>query len=74
MTVRHFPAPWSSEQWATCFVVSDAQRRPIAHVYFADNPTQRDAAKLLAREEAKKIADSIARLPGLLHSQSEETR
>jgi hypothetical protein len=70
MTERHFPSPWSAEQWATCFVVSDAQRQPIAHVYFADDPTRRAAAKLLAFDEAKQIAENIARLPGLLHKRS----
>lgn len=70
MAERHFPPPWSAEQWATCFVVSDAQRQPIAHIYFADDPTRRTAAKLLARDEAKQIAENIARLSGLLHKQS----
>jgi len=38
--------------------------------YFADDPTRRAAAKLLARDEAKQIAENIARLPGLLPKQS----
>lgn len=66
MADRHFPPPWSAELWATCFVVSDAHKQPIAHVYFADDPTRRVAAKLLARDEAQQIAENIARLPGLL--------
>lgn len=74
MAERHFPSPWSTEQWATCFVVSDAQRQAIAHVYFADDPTRRAAAKLLAFDEAKQIAENIARLPGLLHKQSADAQ
>jgi hypothetical protein len=70
MAERHFPPPWSAEQWATCFVVSDANKQPIAHIYFADDPTQRAAARLLGRDEAKQIAENIARLPGLLYKQS----
>jgi len=70
MAERHFPPPWSAEQWATCFVVSDAHKQPIAHIYFADDPTRRATARLLARDEAKQIAEDIARLPGLLRTRS----
>ena len=64
---RHqFPRPWSVEEWASCFVVKDAAGRSLAHVYFAREPKHREAAKLVARNDAKQIADSIIQLPGLL--------
>jgi hypothetical protein len=61
-----FPLPWSVEEWASCFVVKDAAERTLAHVYFAHDPGHRAAAKLLARNDAKQVADNILQLPGLL--------
>jgi len=71
MDRRQFKPPWSVEEWTSCFVVKDAAGRTLAHIYFADEPAHREAAKLLARNDARKIADSIIQLPGLLHKHAE---
>jgi hypothetical protein len=71
MDRRQFKPPWSVEEWASCFVVKDAAGGTLAHIYFADEPAHREAAKLLARNDARKIADSIIQLPGLLHKHAE---
>ena len=68
MKAPHLPSPWSSEEWATCFVVSDAAGQPLAYVYFSDEPARRAAAKLLTRHDARHVAQHIAQLPSLQHA------
>jgi hypothetical protein len=64
---RRFPPPWTIEELNNaCFVVSDANGQKLAYVYFEDEPGRRAAAKLLTKEEARRIAANIARLPELL--------
>jgi hypothetical protein len=48
-----FPPPWSVEELAACFVVNGQQ---LAYVYFEDEPGRRSAAKLLSKDEARRIA------------------
>jgi hypothetical protein len=49
-----------------CFVVRDHNRQALTCVYFEDEPGQRSAAKLLSKDEARRIVSNIAKLPELL--------
>jgi DNA-binding LacI/PurR family transcriptional regulator len=63
---RRFPPPWSSEESDACFIVRDRSGQAVAYLYFEDEAGRRSAAKLLTRNEARRIATNIGKLPGLL--------
>ena len=66
MPARRFPPPWSVDELEACFVVRDSNGQQIAYVYFEDEPGRRSAAKLLSKDEARRIAANVAKLPELL--------
>jgi hypothetical protein len=63
---RRFPPPWIVDETDGCFIVRDGNRQAVAYVYCEDEPGRRTTAKLLTRDEARRIAANIAKLPALL--------
>jgi hypothetical protein len=66
MPARHFPPPWTAEETEACFVVNDRSGKALAYVYFEQEPGRRAAANLMTKDEARRIAANIAKLPELV--------
>ena len=45
VTPRRFPAPWSIEELAECFIVRDASGRALGYFYFDEEPHWRAVNK-----------------------------
>jgi hypothetical protein len=60
------PATFGVREHPECFIVCDANGQALAYVYFEDESGRRSAAKLLSRDEARRIAANVAKLPDLL--------
>jgi len=56
MIARRFPPPWFVEEQPACFVLRDGNGQQPAYVYYEDEPGRRSAAKLLSKDEARRIA------------------
>jgi hypothetical protein len=65
---RRFPPPRSIEDIGACFLVKDSSGKKLAVVYCEEEPGRRSAAKLLTKDEARRIAASVAKAVGAVSS------
>lgn len=64
MTGR-LPAPWTAKETSGGYVVEDAEGRAVAYVYGEDKQSIGTGFKL-TKDQARRIAVNVARLPELL--------
>jgi hypothetical protein len=58
--LRRFPPPWTAEVMPNCFIVRDANGQALSYIYYESEAGRRAAAKLLSKDEARRIAANIA--------------
>ncbi len=73
---RRFPPPWTPSELdnASAFVVTDGTGQRLAYVYFEEEPGRQRAAELLTRDEARRIAANIAKIPDMLTKRTDGLR
>lgn len=64
---RRFPAPWTVHTGESAYWVEDAAGNRFGFCYFAETPvTGASGSHVLTRDEARRLASNIAKLPTLL--------
>jgi hypothetical protein len=62
---RRFPPPWRADKIPGGYVVRDANGQALTYIYSRDNEVEARQAKVLTKDEARRIAANTARLPEL---------
>jgi hypothetical protein len=55
--------PWTVDETEPCFFVGDQNGKALAYVYCEDESGRRTTAGMLTRDEARRIAANIAKIP-----------
>ena len=70
---RRFPPPWTIDDKGSCFIVKDDDGHALAYAYYENEPGRRSAANFMTRDEARRIAINIAKLPAIERLSCEPT-
>jgi hypothetical protein len=66
-----FPPPWTVEEAPACFIVRDAKGQALNYTYYFTEEMslggeQYDPLTMLTKDEARRVADNVAKLAELL--------
>ncbi len=61
-----FRPPFDFEEHPESFVVVDADKNPLCYIYYSEDKARRHAMRRLTKDEARRMAVQVARLPDLL--------
>ena len=62
---RRFPTPWTVVELHEAFRIVDANGMHLAYVHFCENPKRRDSTNRMSKDEARRIAVTMAAAPDL---------
>ena len=62
---RRFPPPWTVVELDEAFRINDATGFAVAYTYFEASADRRSVSGRMTKEEARRIAVSIAAIPEL---------
>jgi hypothetical protein len=65
---RRFPPLWTIEDLDACFVV-DSSGQKLGYFYYEEEPGRTSSAELLTKDEARRIAAHVVKLPDLLRKE-----
>ena len=60
------PASWEIDDNGACFIIRDHNGQALAYIYYEEESGRRSAANFLTRDEARRSAINIAKLPDAL--------
>jgi hypothetical protein len=63
------PSAPTVEEHEESFIVIDAFKQALAYIYFEDNDSRRAVMNRLTRDEARRIAANVAKLPTLFEAE-----
>jgi hypothetical protein len=66
VTDRRFLPPWRADKIPGGYVVRDANGQALVYIYPRDSEAEAMQAKVLTKDEARRIAINVAHLPQLL--------